>query len=472
MVFSSSLFLFSFLPVFLLVYFLTPQRFKNWVALTASLLFYAFGAPKFIFLVLISIGIDFFLAKKMPNAGKGKKKLLILSMVLNLGMLFYFKYFNFFIDNVSFLLESFGWKAASWHRIALPIGISFFTFQKMSYTIDVYRDRHAPLKKLSDFMLYILLFPQLIAGPIVRYTEIADQLVDRAENDKFAHRVSGFMVFSIGLAKKVLIANMLGAEVDRYLGADIGSMSTGLSWIVMIGYSLQIYFDFSGYSDMAIGIGRMIGFRFPENFNNPYISRNISEFWQRWHITLGAWMKDYLYIPLGGNRVKSRNRLYFNLSVVFVLSGLWHGASWNFVLWGAYHGLFLILDRMFYAKWSEKIGRLPAMIINSVVVLVGWVFFRLEYFSDAVKMLKNLAGFGGYAASDLSAEFIFILPIALFFAFVRVLPGSNRIQAWVFEPTEGTGRLAAFSFISIALVILSAAFITSSGFNPFIYFRF
>ncbi len=473
MVFSSSLFLFGFLPAFLIIYFLSPQRFRNWVALAASLFFYAWGAPKFIFIVILSIVADFFLAKRMQSSdGQGKRKLLIISIVLNLGLLFYFKYFNFFVENIGMLLEGFGVESPNWHKIALPIGISFFTFQKMSYTIDVYRNRHAPLKKLSDFMLYILLFPQLIAGPIVRYNEIAEQLIDRSENDKLGHRISGFMVFSIGLAKKVLIANILGAEVDRYLGADIATFSTSLSWIIMIAYSLQIYFDFSGYSDMAIGIGRMLGFRFPENFNNPYISKNISEFWQRWHMTLGAWMKDYLYIPLGGNRVSSKSRLYLNLSIVFVLSGLWHGASWNFVLWGAYHGLFLIIDRLFYAKWCDKMGRIPAMAINSIVVMFGWVFFRLEEFSDAKAMIRNLIGFGRYEYADMNTEFYFILPLALFFAYVRVLPKSEIVQDWAFNPSLKTGRLVSYALISIVLIFFSASFIVSSGFNPFIYFRF
>lgn len=474
MVFSSSLFLFAFLPVFLLLYFLAPQRLKNWVALLASLFFYAWGAPAFVFLVLLSILIDFQLAKRMELSAdpKIRKKLLLASMILNLGLLFYFKYFNFFLDNLSLVLNSLDLNVPDWPQVVLPIGISFFTFQKMSYTIDVYRKRHAPLDRLRDFMLYILLFPQLIAGPIVRYNEIADQLVNRKENELFAHRISGFMVFCIGLAKKVLIANILGAQVDQYLHGDLGNMSTAFSWIIIGGYSLQIYFDFSGYSDMAIGIGRMIGFRFPENFSHPYTSKNITEFWQRWHITLGAWMKDYLYIPLGGNRVSSKARLYFNLSTVFILSGLWHGASWNFVIWGAYHGFFLIMDRLFYAKWSSKMGLIPAMLINSVVVLFGWVFFRLEEFAQARTMIGNLLGAGGKFHPELQSDFICVFGIGIFFAFFRAIPRLNSLESWAFEPTFKSSRLLVFGVISTLLLILSASFITSSGFNPFIYFRF
>jgi alginate O-acetyltransferase complex protein AlgI len=275
--------------------------------------------------------------------GKRRKFFLTLSLIFNLGLLIYFKYANFFVENLDSILNSFGLKSVVWTKIALPIGISFFTFQKITYTVDVFRKVHAPLKKVWDYAFYILMFPHLIAGPIVRFNLIADQIEDREYNETTDNRLTGFFRFTVGLAKKVLIANVLGEQVDKIFALSGGDLTSSLAWIGIVAYTFQIYYDFSGYSDMAIGLARMIGFDFPENFNNPYISQSITEFWRRWHMTLGRFMKDYLYIPLGGNKV-STVRLYFNLWVVFLLSGLWHGAAWNFVLWGAYQGIFLVAD--------------------------------------------------------------------------------------------------------------------------------
>jgi len=284
------------------------------------------------------------------SSGKKKKLLTAISVMLNVGLLAYFKYANFFVENINEVLAAIGIEQIKWTAVTLPIGISFFTFQKMTYAVDVYRGVYHPLKKPTDFALYILMFPQLIAGPIVRFNEIANQIEDRSWNENNNNRLTGFFRFTVGLAKKVLIANVLGEQVDLIFGLGQLEFNTVTAWIGIVAYAFQIYFDFSGYSDMAIGIGRMIGFDFPENFNNPYISRNITEFWRRWHITLGRWMRDYLYIPLGGNRV-STMRLYFNLWVVFLISGLWHGAAWNFVIWGAFHGLFLVMDKLFLLKF-------------------------------------------------------------------------------------------------------------------------
>ena len=335
MVFSSIEFLFYFLPIVLLIYYIVPKGAKNFVLLVASLAFYAWGAPDFFLIFIVSMLCNFLITKKLHNTAeiKPRKLWLTLSLILNIGLLAYFKYMNFFMDNLNALLDLSHHSTLQFARVALPIGISFFTFQSISYTVDVYRKVSEPLRRWYDYMLYISLFPQLIAGPIIRYNTIADQLVDR--DIPMAGRVEGFRRFTIGLGKKVLIANTLAVVADEVFAMDFHTMSSGTAWIGILAYTFQIYFDFSGYSDMAIGIGRMLGFRFSENFNVPYISQSISEFWRRWHITLGGFMKEYLYIPLGGNRI-SKGRTFFNLWLVFLISGLWHGASWTFVLWGVF----------------------------------------------------------------------------------------------------------------------------------------
>ena len=473
MVFSSSLFLLYFFPVFLIVYYLMPRVAKNPFALLASIFFYAWGAPAFVFVVLGSILLDFYVVKWMDRSeGKRKGWLLAASMTLNIGLLLYFKYANFFVDNVNSILGYFGMHAVHWTRVALPIGISFFTFQKITYAVDVYRKVHAPLKLVSDYALYILMFPQLIAGPIVRYNEIADQLVDRRANENIDNRLTGFFRFVIGLSKKVLIANVLGEEVDRIFelgGSEINSMT---AWYGIVAYSFQIYFDFSGYSDMAIGIGRMIGFRFPENFNNPYISQSISEFWRRWHMTLGRFMKDCLYIPLGGNRV-STGRMYFNLWVVFLISGFWHGAAWNFVIWGAFHGFFLIADRVFLLKVYKAIGKVPSIIITYFIVLISWVFFRAETLSEAILYLKSMFAFkGGTDGVFFDTKFYSILIVAIFFSFWGGFKAIENWQERLFAEKQGNTTITLMVLFSVIFFVISLSAITSSGFNPFIYFRF
>ncbi|MFI5164794.1 MAG: MBOAT family O-acyltransferase, partial [Bacteroidia bacterium] len=375
MVFSSSIFLFYFLPVFLTVYFLTPSRFKNLIILLASIFFFAWGAPKFVFVLSTAVIVDFFIAKLIhKNEDKKRKLFLTAGIVFNLSVLLYFKYCNFFLDNFNDVLEVFGLHPLSFTRVALPIGISFFVFHELSYIIDVYRKVKPPMKNIVNYALYIFLFPQLIAGPIIRFNEIADQINDRKFQDNIENRLVGLFRFAIGLAKKVLIANVLGAQADQIFNLPYEELNTSSAWIGALCYTFQIYFDFSGYSDMAIGLARTMGFRFPENFNNPYISQSITEFWRRWHMSLSRWMRDYLYIPLGGNKV-SVPRMYFNLCFVFLISGLWHGAQWTFIIWGAYHGLFLVLDRLFLLKLTEKIGKIPRIIFAFFVVVIGWVFF-------------------------------------------------------------------------------------------------
>ncbi|PKP50009.1 MAG: MBOAT family protein [Bacteroidetes bacterium HGW-Bacteroidetes-1] len=472
MVFSSSLFLLYFLPAFLLLYFLVPRILKNYVALLASVLFYAWGAPDFIFIVIASIIIDFYLVKVMhTKTGRQKQVLTGVSIALNVGLLLYFKYANFFVENIDVLLKQLGSEPVKWTAIALPIGISFFTFQKMTYAVDVYRCIHPPLKKATDLALYILMFPQLIAGPIVRFNEIADQLTDRRSNENADNRLTGFFRFSLGLAKKVMIANPLGAYADSVFAVDPAMLSTVALWIGILAYAFQIYYDFAGYSDMAIGLGRMIGFDFPENFNNPYISKNISEFWRRWHMTLGRWMRDYLYIPLGGNRVSLR-RMYFNLWLVFIISGFWHGAAWNFVAWGAFHGLFLIADRLFLLKFYSAIGKFPSVLITFIITLIGWVFFRSETMAQVWSYTAGMFSFSGgdfvYASREVWITMIF----AIVFSFWAYFPVVERMQDKLFGKQQRLTMLFLMTFVSILLFIISLSSITSSGFNPFIYFRF
>ena len=473
MVFSSSLFLLYFLPVFLIVYFLIAREYKNYFALIASIFFYSWGAPDFIFIVFGSIAIDFYIVNLLSKSvGRKKRFLLSLSIILNVGLLAYFKYANFFIENVNELLTNLGSKPLYWVSIALPIGISFFTFQKLTYSVDVYRKAHKPLKKITDYALYILMFPQLIAGPIVRFNEIADQIEDRSANENMNNRLTGFFRFVIGLSKKVLIANVLGEEVDKIFELGAGELTTVTAWAGVFAYAFQIYFDFSGYSDMAIGIGKMIGFKFPENFNNPYISQSITEFWRRWHITLGRWMKDYLYIPLGGNRV-SKRRLYFNLWFVFLISGLWHGAAWNFVIWGAFHGLFLVADRLFLLKFYSKIGKIPSIIITFLIVLVGWTIFRAENISHAWIFIQKMFTFDfeGYNFY-FDNKFYTIMIFAVFFSFWGAFRGVEKWQDKLFNKEQKFLSLIIMSIVSVIFVLICVSSITSSGFNPFIYFRF
>ncbi len=472
MVFSSSLFLLYFLPAFLLLYFIVPRIAKNYVALIASIFFYAWGAPDFIFIVLGSIFIDFYLVKGLyVSSGNKKRWLTGASIALNIGMLLYFKYANFFVENLDWVFQQFGKEPVAWTHVALPIGISFFTFQKMTYAVDVYRGVHPPLRRVSDLALYILMFPQLIAGPIVRFNEIAEQLVDRRSNENVDNRLTGFFRFAVGLGRKVMIANPLGAFADSVFAADPTQLSSVTLWIGILAYAFQIYYDFAGYSDMAIGLGRMIGFDFPENFNNPYISQNISEFWRRWHMTLGRWMRDYLYIPLGGNRV-TPVRMYFNLWLVFLISGLWHGAAWNFVVWGAFHGFFLVADRLFLLKFYKAIGKFPSVIITFVITLVGWVLFRAESMGQVGHYVAGMFSFRGGETLFVNKAVWMTMIFAALFAAVAYWPKAEKWQVKLYGKKQSFSTILLMTIASVVLFIISLSAITSSGFNPFIYFRF
>lgn len=473
MVFSSILFILFFLPAFIAVYFLVPQKLKNIVILLFSIVFYSWGAPRFIFVILGTTFLDFHLVRWMSQSKREnyRRLLLVISVSINLGLLIYFKYSNFFVENLNSVLSLLGSENhIQWTKLVLPIGISFYTFETITYVVDVYRRVHKPLNSFWNYQLYIIFFPKLIAGPIVRYHDLADQIEDRSKNETVDNVLTGFYRFAIGMAKKVLIANQMGAYADSVFALNYADLGTATAWLGIIAYTFQIYFDFAGYSDMAIGIARMVGFRFPENFNNPYVSGSITEFWRRWHITLGAWMRNYLYIPLGGNRVKT-SRLYFNLWFVFLASGLWHGASWNFILWGAYHGLFLVLERAFLLKIYEKIGSLPRVLITFFFVTIGWVFFRIEYFADAIVFIKRLFAFES-GDFTVNIEFYFYLFIAIVFSFITFFSIGKRWNESVFFADYDNKKHITIFVLVLILLVFSIASISAFEFNPFIYFRF
>ena len=470
MVFSSITFLIYFLPIFLLLYHLVPHKYKNALILIASIYFYSWGGPKFILVILGTTCLDYFLVKAMNNqkTQSAKTRFLIISLCLNLGLLFYFKYCNFFIDNIN---AAFGTKI-TWLEVVLPIGISFYTFESLTYVLDVYRGIHKPLKNFWHYQTYILLFPKLIAGPIVRYHEIADQITNREKNYTSSIKLSGFLIFCIGLAKKTIIANTLGIQADAVFKLPSEQIDTIAAWVGALAYSFQIYFDFSGYSDMAIGLGKMMGFKFPENFNNPYTSKSITEFWRRWHMTLGTWMKNYLYIPLGGNQVNNF-KLYRNLIFVFLISGLWHGASWNFILWGAYHGLFLVLERLFLIKFYKKIGNWFSLPLTFIIVITGWVLFRNENINQGFYIIKQLYSFQFFDGKfTLNNDFLFMASLALLFSFFTITKTTRSFQEKVYgEQFSKSSQWLAVS-ASIILFYISLSFISALDFNPFIYFRF
>jgi alginate O-acetyltransferase complex protein AlgI len=470
MVFSGITFLVYFLPVFLLVYHLAPNRGKNMVILVASILFYSWGGPKFVFVILGTTLLDFHLVRIMNEQvdQASKRKYLVLSLLLNVGLLFYFKYCNFFVDSFSRLVGA----DIHWVKIALPIGISFYTFESLTYVVDVYRGVHKPLKSFLNYQTYILLFPKLIAGPIVRYHDIADQITAREKNYTPDVKVSGFLIFCLGLAKKTILANTLGMQADAVFKLDISQIDTATAWTGALAYTFQIYFDFSGYSDMAIGLAKLMGFRLPENFNSPYISASITEFWRRWHITLGAWMKNYLYIPLGGNRV-SNGQLYRNLFVVFLLSGLWHGAGWNFIIWGAYHGLFLVMERLFLGGALQKIGKWLAVPFTFIVVVTGWVVFRNEDLSYAMAVIKKMYAFDFFSGKfAMNNDFIPMLVLAGFISFFTITSFTKKIQLGLYSEHLSSRSNWMSVVLGTVLFYISLSYISALAFNPFIYFRF
>jgi alginate O-acetyltransferase complex protein AlgI len=433
MVFCSLIFLFAFLPIVLAGYFLLRTTYtRNIFLLLASLFFYAWGEIRFVWIMVASIVANYVLAMLIEDSKtEDKKKLLLaLTVAVNLGILGFFKYSGWIVQNLNNVLTSLNHAPIVFKGVALPLGISFFTFHALSYVIDVYRKQAKAQRNPINLALYISLFPQLVAGPIIRYHDVCDQLIARTVNvDKFAEGVRRFVT---GLGKKMLIANMVAGPADKIFALSTTQMTPELAWLGALCYTLQIYFDFSGYSDMAIGLGLMFGFRFLENFNYPYISQSIREFWQRWHISLSNWFRDYLYIPLGGNR-KGEARTCLNLVTVFFLCGLWHGASWTFVFWGLYHGFFLGLERLGFGKLLERIGRPVRHVYTLAVVMVGWVFFRANTFPQAIAMCQAMVGKPATEPGVLTAEFLLDGRL-IFVILLGVLISTPIMRKWVFKP--------------------------------------
>lgn len=467
MLFSSVSFLYYFLPITLVLYFVSKDKYKNIILLLASLFFYFYGEPKYTVLMLISAFsayIHGILIEKFRE--KGYSKLFLVSgLVVSLGILIVFKYMDFIIKNINYISNS----NIKLLRLVLPIGISFYTFQGLSYIVDVYKKDAKVCRSFVDFATYVCLFPQLIAGPIVRYTTIEDELKNRTHSfDKFAYGVNRFVV---GLAKKVILANNLGMIVDIMTKSNEKSVLS--YWMVAIFFSLQIYYDFSGYSDMAIGLGRMFGFDFLENFNYPFISKSIKEFWRRWHISLSSFFRDYVYIPLGGNRV-SRGRWIFNLLVVWSLTGLWHGDSWNFILWGLYFALLLIIENLFLQNILSKLPALIQHIYAKFFIIISFVIFNNENIKDLWSSLYNMFNFRGLDLyNDFSTYYLKSYTVLLIVSVIGATPILKNIIQKVNKNVTGQKVISTINpILNIVLLVVVTAYLIDGSFNPFLYFRF
>ncbi|MFN2446048.1 MAG: MBOAT family protein [Vicinamibacterales bacterium] len=467
MVFSSYLFLFYFLPLALLLYYASPWQAKHLILTVLSYVFYGWANPLFLLLLLVSTLIDYICGLVIAWRPSAARAALVTSICTNLGLLGFFKYFNFGIENLNAFARATGLDALRLDvafTVTLPLGISFYTFQSMSYTWDVYRGRAAAVRSFIDFACYVSMFPQLVAGPIIRFSEVADQLRSRTHTvTKFAR---GVAFFSVGLAKKVLLANPCGKIAD--LAFDAGSLHPLEAWYGVAAYAFQIYFDFSGYSDMAIGLGLMLGFVFPKNFDSPYLSQSITEFWRRWHISLSTWLRDYLYMPLGGNR-KGPLRTYANLLIVMLLGGLWHGASWNFLVWGGLHGSLLAFERM--RGKAAPYGRLPGPLrvaLTFVILLVTWVFFRAADLPTAGRYLASMANLGHpHEGAGLLAGIVYQPYYLVTFASAAVVTWTCP-QTWDWSRSITVPKALAVA----AAFLVSAVMLTTQAFNPFIYFIF
>lgn len=476
MVFSSLTFLFVFLPIVFIIYYAVPKRAKNVVILVSGLLFYAWGEPIYVLAMILSTFIDYTagrLIDKYDDKPKIRTICLIVSLVMNIGLLGTFKYLGFLINSVN------GWFGLSIPNpnLPLPIGISFFTFQSMSYTIDLYRRNIKVQKSAVSFMAFVTLFPQIVAGPIVRYEDVQNELDNRSVTEKMLG--DGISRFITGLGKKVLIANNIGMLWTQVKGMDYGELSAVTAWLGILAFTFQIYFDFSGYSDMAIGLGKMMGFNFPENFNYPYMSHSISEFWRRWHITLGSWFRSYIYIPLGGNR-KGLPRTIINLLIVWAVTGIWHGASWNFMLWGVYFGVLIIIERLFMGKVLEKIPSFFSWLYTFVLVVFGWVMFEAvdtsivnigEMFGQMFTYIGAMFGANG-TVMDNTATFA-IVNYGVMFA-VCILGSSDMFKNAAEYIRKKAPEWVQYGFpvAQTAVMLASIAYITTSSYNPFLYFNF
>lgn len=470
MVFSSLIFLFAYLAITLVLYYAVPFKARNAVLFVVSLIFYGWGEPKYIVVMLFSILVayifGFFVGKYRESAPKKARAYLIVSILLNLSALLFFKYANFFIENLALLPGLGGLKPIE--GLKLPVGISFYTFQIMSYTIDVYRGDARVQRRIVPFGAYVTLFPQLIAGPIVRYSDVDEQLTNRKETvDKFA---SGVQRFCAGLAKKVLLADTVYVLLGHYHDAFAFEQTVLGAWLIVILYTFQIYFDFSGYSDMAIGLGRMLGFEFLENFNYPYISKSITEFWRRWHISLSTWFREYVYIPLGGNR-RGKLRQYRNIAVVWLLTGFWHGASWNFLLWGAYFCVLLIVEKLFLYKWLQKAPAVLAHLYTMFFVCISWLIFYFTDLGEGLTCLKAMFGVGvsSFATPTVVYDLLRYLPLLL----ICVL-AATPLPKRLFDALKNrfvTMRYAQVLLIAGVFLVITA-YLVDSTFSPFLYYRF
>ena len=464
MVFSKPIFLFGFLPIVLLLYYIVPRKLKNFVLLFMSLIFYAWGEPKLLLLMVFTIFTDYtagVLINKYSNKPVVAKIVFVATLVINLALLGVFKYANFVIESVNTIVAG----EFDLLEISLPIGISFYTFQALSYVIDVYKKVVPVEKNLLNFTTYVVLFPQLIAGPIVQYKTVAKELSKRQESVELFSE--GIWRFSVGLAKKVIIANQIGAIWTEFHGTP-EFLTVGKAWIGAIAFTFQIYFDFSGYSDMAIGLGKMFGFNFLENFNYPYISKSITEFWRRWHISLGTWFKEYVYIPLGGNR-KGLIRQIFNILIVWMLTGLWHGASWNFVIWGLYFGLILVLEKAFLLKILKKIPAFFAHLYSLLLIVFGWVIFECGTTNEIISFFKGMFGIG---VSLWNKETTYILcNSSLIFVLAAIC--STQIGKNIKEKLSRKFKNDYWKCVAVTiLLLLSVMFLAGDSYNPFLYFRF
>lgn len=466
MVFSSSIFIFVFLPLVLFLYYISGKKLKNYVLLLASLFFYSWGGVSYLKILIVSIIINYIfgiLIDDIRSNIKLRKIFLRLGIILNLALLFYYKYYDFTIENINEIFNT----NYSIKNIVLPIGISFFTFQGMSYIIDIYRNDGKVNKNPFSVALYISLFPQLVAGPIIKYKTIDDQIRNRKESLEFFSY--GINRFVIGLAKKVIIADILAGMADNIFNLYYSGIDMPTAWIGAICYTFQIYYDFSGYSDMAIGLGYMFGFEFMENFNYPYISKSITEFWRRWHISLSTWFREYLYIPLGGNR---RGNIYFNLFVVFLVTGIWHGAAWTFILWGLWHGFFILIERAIRNKeWYINVPRTIKYIVTMLIVILGWVLFRADNLEQAIGFIKTMFGFS--KAIDITFEYSYFINKKLVFWIVISILGAVPFANNNLKKYKKSKNFEVLSTIIISLLfIISIIFVVNSTYSPFIYFQF
>ena len=463
MVFSSLTFLFYFLPIVLIIYYIVPKKAKNIVLLISSLLFYFYGEPKFGILMVISILLTYIHGLLMDKYPKRKKLFLISSVVISSGLLVVFKYTDFIISNINMVLHS----NIDLVKLSLPIGISFYTFQMISYIIDVYRGEAKVQKSFLKLATYVALFPQLIAGPIVRYTTIEDELDNRKYSfDNFSNGVRRFV---IGLSKKILVANVLASAISSFSTSQ--EKTVLFYWIYGLANALQIYFDFSGYSDMAIGLGKMLGFNFPENFNYPYISKSVTEFWRRWHITLGTWFKDYIYIPLGGNRV-GKIKWLRNILIVWFLTGLWHGAAWNFILWGVLYGVLLVIEKIGLLKVLEKIPSVISSAYVTLITIIGFIIFSGSSVSEILNNIGGIFGIGVSKFADLESLYCLKNYAAIFIiAIIGATPIMKNIVSKISKKVSKLVNVIEPVFLT-TLLIVCISYVVDGSFNPFLYFRF